>query len=103
MNPFEQATEYEQLVALASRVDELLRELETWLHARERNASTAGTRDRQNDWRRRRLTIQAFPGSARCFAARRGTVKLEVIASAPPTIGAYAPRALPMVCSLAGI
>ena len=57
MKPFEQATEYEQLVALASRVDELLRELETWLHARERNASTAGSRDRQNDWRRRRLTI----------------------------------------------
>jgi len=57
VKPLEQATEYEQLVALASRVDELLRELETWLHARERNASTAGTRDRQNDWRRRRLTI----------------------------------------------
>ena len=57
MKPFDQATEYEQLVALASRVDEVLRELETWLHARERNASTAGTRDRQNDWRRRRLTI----------------------------------------------
>ena len=57
MKPFEQATEYEQLVALASRVDELLRELETWLHMRERSASTAGSRDRQNDWRRRRLTI----------------------------------------------
>ena len=57
MKPFAQATEYEQLVALASRVDALLRELETWLHARERTASTAGTRDRQNDWRRRRLTI----------------------------------------------
>ncbi len=57
MKPLEHATEYEQLVALASRVDELLRELETWLHARERSASTAGSRDRQNDWRRRRLTI----------------------------------------------
>ena len=57
MKPFEQATEYEQLVALASRVDELLRELETWLHTRERSASNAGSRDRQNDWRRRRLTI----------------------------------------------
>jgi hypothetical protein len=57
VKPFEQATEYEQLVALASRVDELLRELETWLHTRERSTSTAGSRDRQNDWRRRRLTI----------------------------------------------
>ena len=57
MKPFEQATEYEQLVALASRVDELLRELETWRHTRERSASTAGSRNRQNDWRRRRLTI----------------------------------------------
>ena len=57
MKPFEQATEYEQLVALASRVDEVLRELETWLHTRERSASTAGSRDRQSDWRRRRLAI----------------------------------------------
>ena len=57
MKPFEQATEYEQLVALASRVDELLRELETWLRTRERSASTTGSRDLQNDWRRRRLTI----------------------------------------------
>ena len=57
MKPFEQATEYEQLVALASRVDELLRELEAWLRTRERTASTAGSRDLQNDWRRRRLTI----------------------------------------------
>ena len=57
MKPLEHATEYEQLVALASRVDELLRELETWLHARERSASKAASRDRQNDWRRRRLTI----------------------------------------------
>jgi len=57
VKPFEQATEYEQLVALASRVDELLRELENWLHTRERSASTAGSRDSQHDWRRRRLTI----------------------------------------------
>ena len=57
MKPLEQATEYEQLVALASRVDALLHELETWLHARERSASTAGIRDLQYDWRRRRLTI----------------------------------------------
>ena len=57
MKPLEHATEYEQLIALASRVDELLRELETWLHTRERSASTAGTRDRQQNWRRRRLTI----------------------------------------------
>ena len=57
MKPFEQATQYEQLVALASRVDELLRELETWLRTRERSASTTGSRDLQNDWRRRRLTI----------------------------------------------
>jgi hypothetical protein len=34
-----------------------LRELETWLHTRERSASTAGSRDLQNNWRRRRLTI----------------------------------------------
>jgi hypothetical protein len=51
------ATQYEQLVALASRVDQLLGELETWLHARERGASTAGNRQLERDWRRRRLTI----------------------------------------------
>jgi hypothetical protein len=51
------ATEYEELVALASRVDQLLRELETWLHARERGASTAGGREQEHNWRRRRLAI----------------------------------------------
>ena len=55
MEPIDHATEYEQLVALASRVDELLGELESWLHARERGASTAGFREREYDWRRRRL------------------------------------------------
>jgi hypothetical protein len=57
VEPLDHATDYEQLVALASRVDQLLRELETWLHARERSASTAGAHDRQHDWRRRRLVI----------------------------------------------
>jgi hypothetical protein len=57
VEPLDHATEYEQLVVLASRVDELLRELETWLHARERGASTDGAGDRQHDWRRRRLAI----------------------------------------------
>lgn len=57
MEPFDRATEYEQLVALASRVDQLLRELETWLHARERGASTTGGRELEHAWRRRRLAI----------------------------------------------
>jgi hypothetical protein len=57
VDPLNRATEYEQLVTLASRLDEILVELETWLHARERSASTAGSRDRQHDWRRRRLAI----------------------------------------------
>jgi hypothetical protein len=51
------ATEYEELVALASRVDQLLNELEAWLHARERSASSTGARDREHDWRRRRVAI----------------------------------------------
>jgi len=51
------ATEYEQLVALASRVDQLLRELETWLHARERGTSAAAGREAEYNWRRRRLAI----------------------------------------------
>jgi len=42
-----------------------LRELETWLHARERGASTAagngsGNGNRQHDWRRRRLAILRY-------------------------------------------
>ena len=57
MQPFDRATDYEQLVELASRVDQLMRELETWLHARERVASAAGGRERQHEWRRRRLAI----------------------------------------------
>ena len=35
----------------------MYRELETWLHLRERGAATAGARDSQRDWRRRRLAI----------------------------------------------
>ena len=57
MDPHDHPSEYEQLVALASRVDQLAREVETWLHLRERGAATAGARDRQRDWRRRRLAI----------------------------------------------
>jgi hypothetical protein len=57
VEPLPGASDYEQLIGLASRVEQLLRELETWLHARERAASTAGARDSQHDWRRRRLTI----------------------------------------------
>jgi hypothetical protein len=55
VEPLRCASDYEQLIGLASRVDHLLRELETWLHARERAASIAGARDRQHDWRRRRM------------------------------------------------
>ncbi len=57
MEPLDHATEYEQLVALASRVDQVLRELETWLHARERGAATAAGRETEHNWRRRRLAI----------------------------------------------
>lgn len=57
MEPPDRVTEYEQLVALASRVDHLLRELDRWLHARERSAAIQGERERQVDWRRRRLAI----------------------------------------------
>jgi hypothetical protein len=55
--PPEQPTEYEQLVALASRVDQLLRELEAWLHVRERTAAVGGDRGPEQTWRRRRLAI----------------------------------------------
>ena len=57
MVPHEEPSEYEQLVALASRVDELLRELEAWLHVRERVAATHGAQPLEQDWRRRRLAI----------------------------------------------
>lgn len=57
MEPPDHVTEYEQLVGLASRVDHLLRELERWLHTREREAAIHGARERQTDWRRRRLAI----------------------------------------------
>ena len=53
----EQPTEYEELIVLASRVDELLRELERWLHLRERVAATGGARGPEQAWRRRRLAI----------------------------------------------
>jgi hypothetical protein len=55
--PHDQPTEYEQLVALASRVDQLLRELEAWLHVRERVAATGGARGPEHAWRHRRLAI----------------------------------------------
>ena len=57
VEPLHGATEYEQLIGLASRVDQLLSELEAWLHARERSASSAGAREREHDWRRRRLAV----------------------------------------------
>ena len=57
MEPLDHATEYEQLVALASRVDQVLRELDAWLHARERVAATAAGREMEHNWRRRRLAI----------------------------------------------
>ena len=57
VEPQHGATEYEQLIGLASRVDQLLSELEAWLHARERSASSSGAREREHDWRRRRLAI----------------------------------------------
>jgi hypothetical protein len=55
VEPLRGVSDYEQLIGLASRVDQLLRELEAWLHARERAASTSGAHDRQQDWRRRRM------------------------------------------------
>ena len=58
VEPLHGGSDYEQLVGLASRVDQVLRELESWLHTRERAASTTGVRDREHDWRRRRLTIR---------------------------------------------
>jgi hypothetical protein len=57
MDPHGEPTEYEQLVALATRVDQLLGELEAWLHLRERAAAMTGARTRERDWRRRRLAI----------------------------------------------
>ena len=57
MEPLEQATEYEQLVALSSRVDQLLVELEGWLHVRERLAAKRGARTEERVWRSRRLSI----------------------------------------------
>lgn len=57
MEPVSQPTEYEQLVAIASRVDQLMRELETWLHARESDATSAGFTSRRPEWRRRRLEV----------------------------------------------
>ena len=50
-------TTYEELVALASRVDHLMAELDAWLRARERDASTHGTREALQEWRRRRLAV----------------------------------------------
>jgi hypothetical protein len=55
VEPLRGASDYEQLIGLASRVEQLLRELEAWLHARERAASTSRAHDRQQDWRRRRM------------------------------------------------
>jgi len=53
----EQPTEYEELIALASRVEQLLRELDAWLHVRERTAAVGGERGPEQTWRRRRLAI----------------------------------------------
>ena len=44
-------------MALASRVDQLLRELEGWLHVRERLAAKGGARAMETAWRRRRMAI----------------------------------------------
>jgi hypothetical protein len=63
MNPPDQPTEYEQLVALASRVDQLLRELEGWLHVRERLAAKRGARTLETTWRRRRMAIVRYSQS----------------------------------------
>ena len=57
MVPPEQPTEYEELIALATRVEQLLRELEAWLHVRERVAAVGGDQGPEQTWRRRRLTI----------------------------------------------
>jgi len=56
----DQPTEYEQLVALASRVDQLLGELEGWLHVRERHAAKGGARAMEKVWRSRRLAIVRY-------------------------------------------
>jgi hypothetical protein len=55
--PPEQPTEYEELIALATRVEQLLRELDVWLHVRERVAAIGGDRGPEQTWRRRRLAI----------------------------------------------
>jgi hypothetical protein len=57
VEPRDKPTDYEQLVAQASRVDQLLRELERWLHVRERLAAKGGARIVETTWRRRRLAI----------------------------------------------
>jgi len=57
VDPSEQPTDYEELIVLASRVDQLLRELEAWLHVRERVAAIDGDRRPEQAWRRRRLAI----------------------------------------------
>jgi hypothetical protein len=57
MEPPDQPTEYEQLVSLASRIDQLLAELERWLHMRERLAAKRGARAMEKSWRGRRLAI----------------------------------------------
>ena len=51
-------TAYEELIALASRVDHLMAELEAWLRARERDASNNGAREALRAWRRRRLAVE---------------------------------------------
>jgi hypothetical protein len=55
--PPKQPTEYEELIARATRVEQLLRELETWLHVRERFAAIGSDRGPEQTWRRRRLAI----------------------------------------------
>jgi hypothetical protein len=55
--PPEQPTEYEELIARATRVEQLLRELEMWLHVRERIAAIGSEHGPEQTWRRRRLAI----------------------------------------------
>ena len=54
VGPVDQPTDYEQLIELSSRVEQILRELDVWLHMRERVAARAGARLQQQAWRRRR-------------------------------------------------
>jgi hypothetical protein len=56
----DQPTEYEQMVALASRLDQLLVELEGWLHVRERLAAKGGARTVERAWRSRRLAVVRY-------------------------------------------